>query len=300
MQKKILITGSNGLLGQKLMQFFALHTDFKVVGASRGKNRLTSVSNFKYYNANLSDSNVLEEILLTEKPTIIINCVAMTNVDQCEENKTECDQINVETVKSIVNYCKENDAKLIHLSTDFVFDGKKGNYKETDLVNPLNYYGMSKLKSENLITNNLIDFAIIRTILVYGTTENTNRGNIVSWVKENLENNKDINVVNDQLRMPTLVDDLVKAIDLVIAKNAKGIFHISSNELLSIYDIALIIAKEFNLDVNKIHEIKTNQLNQKAIRPLKTGFILEKAKNELGFESHSFREQMKVYKAYLN
>jgi dTDP-4-dehydrorhamnose reductase len=296
MQKKILITGSNGLLGQKLIQFFVRQSYFNVVGISRGKNRITSVSDFKYYNVDLTNSNVLEEILSNEKPNIIINCVAMTNVDQCEKDNKECDKINVETVKDIINYCNKHNAKLIHLSTDFIFDGKKGYYQENDQANPVNYYGLSKLKSEQIITQNLTDFAIIRTILVYGTTENTNRGNIVSWVKNNLENNQTINVVNDQLRMPTLVDDLVKAIELIINKNAKGVYHISSNELLSIYDIALMVAKEFDLDTSKINSIKTTALNQVAKRPLKTGFDLQKAENQLGFKSASFKEQIKLFK----
>jgi len=300
MQKKILITGSNGLLGQKLLEFFTKKNNFKVIGCSRGENRLQNDLDFKYYQVDLTNHQELNKILSVENPNIIINCVAMTNVDECEENKTQCDKINVDTVQNIVDFCKEKNTKLIHLSTDFIFDGKKGYYQENDTPNPLNYYGLSKLKAENSITKQLTNYAIIRTILVYGTTKNTNRGNIVTWVKNNLENDKEINVVNDQLRMPTMVDDLVKAIHLIVKKDAKGIYHISSNTLFSIYEIATIVAKEFNLDNSKIHSIKTSELNQKAKRPLKTGFNLQKAENELGFISQSFIEQLKEYKAYLN
>ena len=299
MAKKILITGSNGFLGQQLVVHFSTSPDFKVVACSRGENKVLSVNNFRYYNLDITNKKDLNEVLQTEKPEIIINCAAMTNVDQCEEKQKECDKINIDAVNELVNYCKKNKTKLIHLSTDFIFDGKKGYYKEDDLPNPLNYYGKSKLKSEQLLIQSLSDFAIIRTILVYGTTQNTNRSNVVAWIKNSLESGKEINAVSDQLRMPTLVTDLVKAIDLIIQKDAKGIFHISSNELLSIYEIALLVAEEFNLDATKINSIKTTALHQKAKRPLKTGFLLAKAESELGFKTKSFREQIKEYKANL-
>jgi dTDP-4-dehydrorhamnose reductase len=297
--KKILITGSNGLLGQKLITHFIQNENFDVVGISRGQNRLLNISNFTYIDADISKKDLLKKLLKQIKPDIIINCVAMTNVDACEENKTECDAINIDAVKVLSKYCVGSKAKLIQLSTDFVFDGRDGYYFEDDIPNPINYYGLSKLKSEKIVSNSLKDFVIIRTILVYGTTQNTNRGHIVSWVVDKLKNNEIINVVTDQLRMPTLVDDLVKAIDLSIKKDAKGIFHISSNELLSIYEIATIIANEFQLNKSLIKSIKTSQLKQKAKRPLITGFKLNKAENILGFKSKSFKEQLMEYKVNL-
>ena len=299
MQNKILITGSNGLLGQKLIQFFSQQSDYNVIGCSRGENRITSIDNFTYYNVDITDKNKFTEILHAEKPSIIINCAAMTNVDLCEEKKEECDNINVDVLKNMVLFCKKNNTKLIHLSTDFIFDGNKGFYKEEDTPNPVNYYGESKLKSENIIVENLTNYAIIRTILVYGTTENTNRGNIVSWVKNNLEAGKKINVVNDQFRMPTLVDDLLKAIALIVQKDAVGIFHISSNELLSIYEIALLVADAYKLNTQQITAIPSSKLNQKAKRPLKTGFNLHKSESVLGFKPKSFKEQLLQFKEEL-
>lgn len=299
MIKKILITGSNGLLGQQLVTHFSQFSNFDVVACSRGENKVLSTDKFTYYNLDISNKQDLKNILKTENPDIIINCAAMTNVDLCEDNKDECYTINVDAVSELVSHCKYKKTKLIHLSTDFIFDGEKGFYAEEDEPNPLNFYGKTKLESEALIVQALSDFAIIRTILVYGTTQNTNRGNIVTWVKNSLESDKEIRVVSDQFRMPTLVSDLVKAIDLVINQDAKGIFHISSNELLSIYEIALLIANEFNLNKTKIVSIKTTVLNQKALRPLKTGFLLDKAEMQLGFKAKSFREQIKEYKANL-
>lgn len=299
MIKNILITGSNGLLGQQLVTHFSQFSNFDVVACSRGENKVLSTDKFTYYNLDISNKQDFKNILKTENPDIIINCAAMTNVDLCEDNRDECYTINVDAVNELVLYCKSKKTKLIHLSTDFIFDGEKGFYAEEDEPNPLNFYGKTKLESEALIVQALSDFAIIRTILVYGTTQNTNRGNIVTWVKNSLESGKEIRVVSDQFRMPTLVSDLVKAIDLVINQDAKGIFHISSNELLSIYEIALLIANEFNLNKTKIVPIKTTELNQKALRPLKTGFLLDKAEMQLGFKAKSFREQIKEYKANL-
>ncbi len=297
--QKILITGSNGLLGQKLVLHFTKDKKYQVVGFSRGENRLPKIPNYTYLNIDIAELETLQKQIQKIEPDIIINCAAMTNVDVCEENKTECDIVNVQAVKTLAEYCKTSNCKLLHLSTDFIFDGKKGFYSEDDLPNPINYYGLSKLKSEKILTKNLDNFVIIRTILVYGTTQNTNRGHIVSWVIDNLKQNKPIRVVSDQLRMPTMVNDLVTAIDLSLKKDAKGIFHISSNELFSILDIAKIVAKEFKLNTALIQPISTEELTQKANRPLKTGFNLDKAKKVLDFTSKSFIQQIKEYKANL-
>lgn len=225
----------------------------------------------------------------------------MTNVDACEQYQEECAAINVEAVRTLVSSCKENDIHLIHLSTDFIFDGlKEGLYTEDDKPNPLSYYGLSKLKSEEIILNAKIKYTILRTILVYGMVDRDDRSNIVLWVKNSIENKKPINAITDQFRMPTFVDDLAESCLLTIKNNALGVYNISSNTLLSIYEIALIVAKTFNLDKKYISACKTSDLNLPAKRPYKTGFDLNKSIKELNLPSYSFTERLQVYKNQLD
>ncbi len=298
-KEKIIITGSNGLLGQNLISLFVNETDFEVFAFSKGKNRISKTTNFTYYNIDLTDSEVLTKHLKRIKPDFIINGAAMTNVDVCENKKELCDKLNVTAVETLIDYCKNEETHLIQVSTDFIFDGEKGLYKEDDLPKPVNYYGESKLKSEELLKKSKINFTILRTILVYGKVENANKGNIVLWVKGELEKGEKINVINDQFRMPILANDLAKACLLVIQNSKsskKQVYHVSSNELLSIYEIAIQIAEVFNLDKKLIHKISTKELNQKAQRPAKTGFVLDKAITDLGFESVSFKERLVYFK----
>lgn len=241
------------------------------------------------------------ECLKEIDPDIIIHTAAMTNVDACELNKDECDKMNVDVVRHLVDYCIENPVKLIHLSTDFIFDGEKGAiYKEEDLPNPVNYYGQSKLKSEALLIQAGIDHCIIRTILVYGLVDGNDRNNIVLWVKSSLEKEQNINVVTDQLRMPTFADDLAEACFFAIEKEAKGVFNVSSSDLMSIYDIALAVADAFDLDKKYIHPVKTSALSLPAKRPLSTGFDLNKSIEQINLPAHSFTERLQVFKNQLS
>ena len=198
--------------------------------------------------------------------------------------------------KSLTTLATKINAHIIHLSTDFIFDGKKGNYKETDTPNPLNYYGVSKLKSEEILRNSKIDYTILRTILVYGEVFDMSRSNIVLWVKEMLEKKQEITIVDDQFRAPTYVVDLAHACKISMDKRSKGVYNIASNTLLSIYEIAQQIGAVFGLDTSYIKAISTSTLNQIAARPMKTGFDLSKTKKELKFLTKSFTEDLQRLK----
>ena len=297
--KKVVITGSNGLLGQSLLNLLLQENEkYEVIGFSKGKNR-SGRDDFLYVSIDITDAILLKKELLKIKPNFIINTAAMTNVDVCENNKQACDTLNIEVVKTLVEVSQEIHTHIIHLSTDFIFDGKKGYYKETDIANPLSYYGLSKLKSEEVLTHSSIDYTILRTILVYGKVADMSRNNIVLWVRQMLSEGKEITIVDDQYRMPTYVEDLAMACKISIDKKATGIYHISSNELLSIYEIAQQIATIFELDKNLIKPISTNTLNQTAPRPAKTGFDLTKTNSELGFYPKSFKEDLQRFKKEL-
>jgi dTDP-4-dehydrorhamnose reductase len=297
--KKIVITGSNGLLGQTLVNLLLKDSDtYQVIGLSRGENR-SGRTDFDYRSVDITQQEALRKNLLEIQPNFIVNTAAMTHVDACEDHKEACDLLNVEAVKYLTDISKEINAHLIHISTDFIFDGTQGYYKETDTPNPLSYYGWSKLKSEQVLTNSFIDYTILRTILVYGKVNNLGRNNIVLWVKEMLENNKEVNIVSDQFRMPTYVEDLAMACKISIDKKATGIFNISSNKLLSIFEIAQQIAEVFDLNKELIKPISTATLNQRAGRPAKTGFDLTKTNQELGFYPKSFKEDLQRFKETL-
>ena len=293
---KVVITGSNGLLGQSLLNLLLNEKEnYQVFGFSRGNNR-SGRTDFEYFSIDITQEKELKKELLNIQPDFIINTAAMTQVDDCEINKKECDILNVDVVKWLKEVAQEINSHVIHISTDFIFDGKKGYYKEDDEPNPLSYYGLSKLKSEEVLINSTIDFTILRTILVFGKVYDMSRSNIVLWVKQMLENNKQVTIVNDQYRMPTYVEDLALSCKLVIDKKAKGIYHISSNQLLSIYEIAKQIAQVFELDENLILPISTSTLNQTAPRPEKTGFDLTKTKSVLGLYPKSFKEDLQRFK----
>ena len=297
--KKLLITGSNGLLGQSLLDLFLEDKSYQIIAVSRGVNRYPAIKNYKYVELDITNTTDLTNLVLKESPDFIINTAAMTNVDACEDNKLACDKINVTLVEDLVKLSDKIKAKLIHISTDFIFDGKQGYYKESDIPNPLSYYGLSKLKSEKVIQKSTINYSILRTILVFGKVHDMSRNNIVLWVRKMLQEKKEITIVNDQFRMPTYVKDLALACKLSIEKDVRGIFNVSSNTLLSIYEIAQQIAEVFNLDKSLIKAISTETLNQKAPRPPKTGFNLEKTEKELKIVFKSFKEDLFLFKEEL-
>ena len=296
---KVVITGSNGLLGQSLLNLLLKNKEeYQVFGFSRGENR-SGRGDFSYVSIDITDKEKLKQQLIDIKPDFIVNTAAMTQVDDCETHKEACDLLNVSVVKWLMEISEEIKSHLIHLSTDFIFDGKKGNYKETDTPNPLSYYGLSKLKSEEVLISSKINYTILRTILVYGKVFDMSRSNIVLWVKAMLEQNKEITIVNDQFRTPTYVEDLALACKISIDKKAKGIFNISSSKLLSVYEIAQEIADAFQLDKTLIKPISTSTLNQTAPRPAKTGFDLSKTNKILEFHPKSFKEDLQRFKDIL-
>jgi dTDP-4-dehydrorhamnose reductase len=298
---KIIITGSNGLLGQKLVKLFLSKNNYEIHAFSRGENRMTNTEGYTYYSIDITEKENLEQLVNKIQPRYIINTAAMTNVDACELQQLECDLINVEVVDSLVRLCDINKIHLIHLSTDFVFDGQKnGIYTEEDSPNPISHYGLSKVRSEKIILSADIKYTILRTVLVYGLVDRKDRSNIVLWVKKSLEDKKQINVVTDQFRMPTYAEDLAEACYLSIKNKAVGIYNVSSNELMSIYDIALEIADTFDLDASYINPIETSALNLPAKRPFRTEFDLKKSIRVLSLPSYSFKERLQVFKNQLS
>lgn len=292
--KKILITGSNGLLGQKLVHKLKKQPNFQLIATSKGANRIKDQSGYVYESMDIVDREAVLRVFEKYQAEVVINTAAMTNVDACEENQAKCWELNVTAVEYLIEACEKQEAHLIHLSTDFVFDGQSGPYKESDQPNPLSYYGKSKLASEKLLQESSIKWSVVRTIIVYGIVEDMSRSNIVLWAKSALEKNEKLTIVNDQFRSPTLAEDLADGCILIAEQEKEGIFHISGKDFMSIVELVRRVAKHYQLDDSLIVEISSESLNQAAKRPPKTGFILEKAKSELGYNPHSFEEGMKM------
>jgi len=296
MKKKILITGSNGLLGQKLVYRLLKEANVEIIATSKGENRLKSQSGYIYQSLDITDETAVKNVFLKYTPDVVINTAAMTNVDACETEKETCKKMNMDAVEYIINAMKLLPAShLVHLSTDFIFDGNSGPYRETDIpYPPSSVYAESKYMSEKLVEKSGLKWAIIRTILVYGVVDNMSRSNIVLWAKDALSKGKPINVVDDQFRTPTLSEDLAEACALVALKGAAGIYHISGKDFMSIIELVNTVADFWHFDKTLIKPAKTATLGQPAERPLKTGFILDKARLELGYEPHSFTEGLAI------
>jgi dTDP-4-dehydrorhamnose reductase len=288
--KRIMVTGSNGLLGQKITDISLLDPEIELIASSIGPNRHHKKTGYVYEDLDILDLNHLNEIVEIYQPDAIIHTAAMTNVDTCEVERSKCYALNVQSVKNLVEVCESRNIQLIHLSTDFIFDGEDGPYTEEAKPNPLSYYGETKLESEQVLKDSSCKWAILRTIIVYGIVNDMSRSNIVLWAKGALEKGEPINVVNDQWRMPTLAEDLAECCLLAVKKNAFGVFNVSGKDLMSILEIVERVADFYGLDKSLIRAISAETLNQTAKRPKKTGFILDKAITELGYNPHSFEE----------
>lgn len=295
---RILITGANGLLGQKLIALLQHIDGVELTATGRGINR-NPEGNYTYLSADLNNHEGMQMFLQLTLPEVIIHCAAKTQVDECENYKEECWRVNVDATQNLINIARNLNARFVYISTDFVFDGLSGPYRESDEPDPISHYGKSKHQAEQLVINSGLQYAIVRTVLVYGVSVDPSRSNIVLWVKNELENGRMIRVVDDQWRTPTLAEDLAYGIWLVIRKRKEGIFHISGNDTLSPFLLAQRVADFFELDKKLIRPISSFDLDQPGKRPPKTGFILHKAQRELGFKPTSFLDGLTVMKMQL-
>ena len=291
---KVLITGSNGLLGQKLLHKLRVDNSIELIATSIGENRVTEKEGYKYISLDITNKQELEKVIYSEKPNIIINTAAMTNVDACEDKKQECDNLNVDAVKYLSDCSMEINSHFIQISTDFIFDGSSGPYTEEAIPNPLSYYGLSKLKSETILLESTCKWTILRTIIVFGVAEKLSKGNLVLWAKGALEKGDTLNIIDDQFRSPTLAEDLADACILSFKKEKYGIYNASGKDIMSIFEIVERIAKHYNYSTKNMNRISSTTLNQTAGRPPKTGFILDKANIELGYNPHSFEECLTI------
>ena len=297
---KILITGSNGLLGQIIVRHCIQHSiDF--CATSKGSNRNPDCPEEVYVDMDITSEESVFAVFENYRPTHVIHTAAMTNVDQCELYPDACKKMNTEAVEIVFRASKAMNAHFQLLSTDFVFDGLKGDYAEDDVVNPLSEYAKSKVEAEQILLSDAYkNWSIARTIIVYGEGHHLTRSNIVLWAVEALRKGEPLNIVDDQFRAPTWADDLAWGCLQICRKNERGIFHLSGPETMSIYDLVCRIALYLGISIDGINRVQSNGLTQAAQRPPKTGFNLSKSQQRLGYAPKSLESTLALMRTISN
>jgi dTDP-4-dehydrorhamnose reductase len=292
---KILLTGANGMVGSALSKVLAMSSSHITLATGRGPCRLPPSSlsgQLTYLELELTSPKKVLHAVQSFVPDIIIHAAAMTQLDDCEVNKEVCYSINVDATALLIAAAEQVKSRFCYLSTDFVFDGNSGPYKEEDHAAPINFYGKTKKIAEDILTASSLSWSIARTVLLYGKADQITRSNFIYWVKDNLEAGKNIRVVNDQLRTPTYIPDFVDGIIKITESGAEGIYHIAGEQVMTPYEMAIVVAEYLQLDKTLISPVDASTFTQPGKRPLKTGFSIEKAKRDLGYSPISFKSSL--------
>ncbi len=274
---KIILTGADGFLGKKVFSYLS-REGFDVVPLHHKDIDITRYQDLKKFFYRI-------------KPDIVVHTAALTDVDYCEEHREEAFRVNVIATDFIQDLCYDLNSKLIFISSDYVFDGKKGNYKEDDERDPINYYGLTKLAAEDITLKSPYN-VILRTSLLYGFNDKTDKSHFVSFVVNNLKSNKKVNIAIDLITKPALIDDVAYAIKKIIDKNVRGKFNCSGSEKLSRFDFAIKIAKFFKLNTDLIKPVPSSQLDFKARRPHDSSLDNSKIK-KLGVSTSNILDGLK-------
>ena len=291
---RILVTGSNGLLGQKLLH--QLNKDqTNLLGIDLSDESLVKDVTHKYLKHDLTDRKTTIGTIRSLKPQVIVHTAAMTEVDRCEMEKELCWNVNVVATDQVVSAARKIGSKVIFISSDYVFDGKNGPYNENDLPNPVGYYGRSKLAAENVVRGSGLNWAVVRTIVLYGNGVKV-RSSFVTWLLDQLRKRKTVRIVDDQWGNSTIVDDLAAGIDRLITLDREGIYNIAGQDYMTRYEFALKIAELFDLNRELIIPISTSKLRQPAKRPKRSGLEVDKAERELYIKFRDTEDSLKLYK----
>lgn len=284
------------MLGQRTVDFYKNQPQTELLTLSVEDKPV--FNNVDYVSCNIAERDRVKKIIYNFCPDFIVNAAAYTNVDKSETDRETAWKINVKAVEYISEAARVLDARIVHISSDYIFDGKNGPYDENAKPNPLGYYGRTKLASENALKISGAMFTILRTNVLYGIADS--RPDFVRWVVQSVRAGNEIRIVTDQINNPTFIDDLVQAVNKVIEFRKTGIYNIGGKEFLSRYEFTMMIADYFNLDKSLIKPITTEELNQPARRPLKSGLITLKAETELGYKPCSIPEALAKMRRELN
>jgi dTDP-4-dehydrorhamnose reductase len=296
--KRILICGSNGLLGQRLALMLSSQTEYEVLNTSRKRSFVFDHRLFDYTQLDITKKGDVKSLVSSFHPTTIINSAAAADVDWCEQHREDAWKINVVGVENLIEATRKVGARLIHISTDYIFDGTHGPYSEDDKPNPISYYGKSKLASENAVRIAEIPYTLLRTIVLYGNGIGV-RDCFPTWVIKNLRAGKVVRCSEDQISNPTHVNDIAFAAVKGFELNRDGIYHICGSERVSRYQFAVRTAELFGLDPGLVQAVKSADLNQIAPRPPVTGFVTLKAQTELGLKAMDITQGLTFLKREL-
>jgi len=279
MRKRVLIIGANGLLGQNLLHAFA--NDYDRIACGRRPEFVAELPEVSYQPCDITRRADVIKLVREVMPNFIINAAAFTDVDGSEQQREACWQVNATAVGYLAEAARQVRARVIHVSTDYVFDGTTGPYSEAHRPNPLGFYGRAKLAGENMLIGSGASYAIARTMVLYGHGRKL-RLNFVTWLIRQLQNGNPVRIVTDQFGNPTLASELAAALRVLAESGRDGIYHICGTEIIDRYHFALKIAEVFNLDAKLIMPSRTADLQQPAPRPMNSGFDISKAVRELG------------------
>jgi dTDP-4-dehydrorhamnose reductase len=288
---KILVTGSNGLLGQHLCRL--LKREHEVIATGRGEKRLP-FADVQYVAADVAGSGIIP-LVKELAPEVIIHTAAMSKPDECNDNRTLCDQVNIGGTEMILEGAKavHQSPQVIYISSDFVL-GDGGPHDEAVTPSPLNYYGESKLKAEQAVEASGLHYTIVRPVFMYGETWEGMRSTFLHWVKQSLETGRRIKVVSDQQRTPTYVGDICNGIASIIHRKATGIYHLGGEERMSPYDMAVRAAEHLQLDASLLEAVTGDTFKEPVTRAKEGGVLINKAKTELGFRPVTFAEGLRL------
>lgn len=293
---KVLITGANGLLGQAVVTIFSRESDFELIATSVEPELFVDKNKtFSYEQLDITVKDNVKKFVKKHVPDFIVNCAAYTDVDKSEIEREFCWRLNVDAVKNLIIAARISEAKVIHVSTDYVFDGKNGPYTEESTPNPLSFYGRSKLAAENALTTSGIEFVIARTIVLYGIGVKV-KSNFALWLIKELSAHRPVNIVTDQMGNATISDDLAYGLLKCSELDVHGIYNIAGKDIISRLDFTYNLCDVFGFDKSLVNPILTSDLKQPAPRPLKSGLITLKAETEFGFKPMDSKEGLQLLK----
>lgn len=290
---RILITGANGFVGYYLVRWL-LEKGQQVIATGRGEDRLPFNGHdlYAYETMDFTDPFAVHDVFDKFKPEVVIHAGAMSRPDECEQEQWQAYIVNVEGTVTLLMNAAEQGSFFVFLSTDFVFDGEKGMYREDDLPAPVNFYGKTKQQAEEAVQEYEKEWAIVRTVLVYGRPL-TGKADLLTIVRDKLRQGEPYRVVDDQVRTPTYVEDLAAGIWQLIEKRAVGIYHLCGEDVRTPYEMAVETAQLLGLNADLLERVTEKEFSQPARRPLRTGLVIGKAKKAFGFSPRSFAEGLR-------
>lgn len=279
MLDRVLVTGGNGLLGTKTIELLLAQGRHPISASLEPDVVNRFLGDFPYHALDITDAGAVRGLLTSLRPDAVIHTAAFTAVDACETQRDLSRRVNVDGTANVAAACREVGARLLHISTEYIFDGESGPYREEDAPRPISHYGLTKLESEKAVRESCSDWAIARTTILYGKAPNV-RPSFVAWLVGKLECGESVRVVDDQIGSPTMADNLAQMLLALLDSGYGGVYNTVGDSIIDRHAFSVLAAELFSLDFSLIERIKTSELNQPAPRPLKAGLVMEKFKRD--------------------